>query len=72
MRELGAPVGGTIGGGNGIMLMGLVFIAVLGLACAAITILPGMARHWRLLERAEQLMDDQIEGARCLRSPGRR
>jgi hypothetical protein len=62
VRELGAPVGGTIGGGNGIMLMGLVFIAVLGLACAAITILPGMARHWRLLERAEQLMDDQIEG----------
>jgi hypothetical protein len=58
VRQLGAPEGGTIGGGNGKILMIFAFIAVMALGCAMIAILPGMARHWRLLERAERLIDD--------------
>jgi hypothetical protein len=58
VRQLGAPEGGTIGGGNGKILMVFAFIGVMVLGCAMIAILPGMARHWRLLERAESLLDD--------------
>jgi hypothetical protein len=58
VRELGAPQGGTIGGGNGKILMVLAFIAVILFGCALIAILPGMARHWRLLDRAEALVDE--------------
>jgi hypothetical protein len=57
VRQLGAPEGGTIGSGNGAILMVFAFIAVMGVGCALIAILPGMARHWRLLDRAEQLVD---------------
>jgi hypothetical protein len=62
VRQLGAPEGGTIGGGNSKMLMIFAFIAVLALGCALIAILPGMARHWRLLDRAERLVDALDEG----------
>jgi hypothetical protein len=58
VRQLGAPVGGTIGSGNGKILMVVAFIGVLALGCAVITVLPGMARHWRLLDQAELLLDD--------------
>jgi hypothetical protein len=58
VRELGAPEGGTIGGGNGKILMFFAFFGVMAVGCAAISILPGMARHWRLLDRAELLIDD--------------
>jgi hypothetical protein len=58
VRELGAPEGGTIGGGNGKILMFFAFFAVMAVGCGAIAIVPGMARHWRLLDRAELLIDD--------------
>jgi hypothetical protein len=58
VRLLGAPVGGTLGGGNGKILMVVAFIGVMALGCAVITVLPGMARHWRLLDQAELLLDD--------------
>jgi hypothetical protein len=57
VRQLGAPVGGTIGAGNGKLLMAVTFLVVFAFGCALITILPGMARHWRLLDRAEVLLD---------------
>jgi hypothetical protein len=65
VRQLGAPEGGTIGAGNSKILMIFVFILVLALGCALIAILPGMARHWRLLDRAERLVDglgDEVAG----------
>jgi hypothetical protein len=58
VRELGAPEGGTIGGGNGKILMFFAFFAMMAVGCSLIAIVPGMARHWRLLDRAELLMDD--------------
>jgi hypothetical protein len=62
VRELGEPEGGTIGGGNGKILMVFVFLAVMLFGCALIAILPGMARHWRLLDRAEALVEESAEG----------
>jgi hypothetical protein len=61
VRQLGAPEGGTIGSGNGKILMVFVFLAVFLLGCALIAILPGMARHWRLLDRAEQLVEESAD-----------
>jgi hypothetical protein len=61
VRQLGAPEGGTIGSGNGKILMVFVFLAVFVLGCALIAILPGMARHWRLLDRAEQLVEESAD-----------
>jgi hypothetical protein len=58
VRQLGEPVGGVIGSGNGKLLMLVAFIGVMLIGCAVITILPGMARHWRLLDKAELLLDD--------------
>jgi hypothetical protein len=57
VRELGAPEGGTIGAGNGKILMFFAFFGVMAVGCAAIAILPGMARHWRLLDQAELLIE---------------
>jgi hypothetical protein len=62
VRQLGAPEGGTIGSGNGKLLMIFAFLAVMIVGCALIAILPGMARHWRLLERAERLVDEGLDG----------
>jgi hypothetical protein len=61
VRQLGDPEGGTIGGGNGKILMVFVFLAVFLFGCALIAILPGMARHWRLLDRAEQLVEESAD-----------
>lgn len=61
VRQLGAPEGGTIGSGNGKILMVFVFLAVFLFGCALIAILPGMARHWRLLDRAEQLVEESAD-----------
>jgi hypothetical protein len=54
VRELGAPQGGTLGGSNGIILMALAFLAVAGLGCAAILVVPGFARRWRALDDVER------------------
>jgi hypothetical protein len=62
VRQLGAPEGGTIGGGNGKLLMVFVFFVVMAIGCALIAVLPGMARHWRLLDRAERLVDEGLDG----------
>ena len=61
VRQLGDPEGGTIGGGNGKILMVFVFLAVFLFGCALIAILPGMARHWRLLDRAERLVEESAD-----------
>jgi hypothetical protein len=53
VRELGAPEGGTLGGSNNIMLMGLAFLVVFGLGCAAILMVPTFARRWRALDDVE-------------------
>lgn len=55
VRELGAPEGGTIGGSNDVVLMALAFLAVLGLGCAAILVIPRFAQRWRALGEAERL-----------------
>lgn len=61
VRQLGAPEGGTIGGGNGKLMMIFVFFVVMAIGCALIAVLPGMARHWRLLDRAERLVDAGLD-----------
>jgi hypothetical protein len=61
VRQLGDPEGGIIGSGNGKILMVFVFLAVMLFGCALIAILPGMARHWRLLDRAEQLVEESAD-----------
>jgi hypothetical protein len=53
VRELGAPEGGTIGGGNDVVLMGLAFIAILILGCAAILVVPRFVQRWRTLSEVE-------------------
>ncbi|HMC49144.1 MAG TPA: hypothetical protein VKH20_00720, partial [Solirubrobacterales bacterium] len=50
LRELGTPQGGTLGSSNGKILMALAFLAVFGLGCAAILLVPGFARRWRALD----------------------
>jgi hypothetical protein len=54
VRELGAPQGGTLGGSNGKILMVLAFLAVAGLGCAAILLIPGFARRWRALDDVDR------------------
>jgi hypothetical protein len=54
LRELGTPQGGTLGSSNGMILMALAFLAVLGLGCAAILIVPGFARRWRALDDVDR------------------
>jgi hypothetical protein len=61
VRELGAPEGGTIGAGNDVMVMAFAFLAVMGAGCVAITILPGVARHWRVLDRAEHMVGEPAD-----------
>jgi hypothetical protein len=34
----------------------------MAIGCALIAVLPGMARHWRLLDRAERLVDEGLDG----------
>ena len=54
LRELGTPQGGTLGSSNGMILMALAFLAVFGLGCAAILIVPGFARRWRALDDVDR------------------
>jgi hypothetical protein len=54
IRELGAPQGGTLGGSNGKILMVLAFLAVAGLGCAMILLVPGFARRWRALDDVDR------------------
>jgi hypothetical protein len=54
LRELGTPQGGTLGSSNGKILMVLAFLAVFGLGCAAILIVPGFARRWRALDDVDR------------------
>jgi capsular polysaccharide biosynthesis protein len=54
LRELGTPQGGTLGSSNGMILMALAFLAVFGLGCAAILIVPGFARRWRALNDVDR------------------
>jgi hypothetical protein len=54
VRELGAPQGGTLGSSNGKILMVLAFLAVAGLGCAAILLIPSFARRWRALEDVDR------------------
>lgn len=53
VRELGAPEGGTIGGGNDAILMALAFLAITGMGCAAILVVPRFTQRWRSLNQAE-------------------
>jgi hypothetical protein len=53
VRELGAPEGGTIGGGNDAILMALAFLAVTAIGCAAILVVPRITQRWRSLNQAE-------------------
>jgi hypothetical protein len=57
LRELGAPQGGTLGSSNGKILMVLAFLAVTGLGCAAILLVPGFARRWRALDDVDRAHD---------------
>lgn len=54
VRELGTPQGGTLGSSNGKILMVLAFLAVAGLGCAAILLIPSFARRWRALEDVDR------------------
>jgi hypothetical protein len=53
VRELGAPEGGTIGGGNDAILMALAFLAVTAIGCALILVVPRFTQRWRSLNQAE-------------------
>ncbi len=57
LRELGTPQGGTLGSSNGKILMVLAFLAVAGLGCAAILLVPGFARRWRALDDVDRAHD---------------
>lgn len=65
VRSLGAPEAGTIGGGNGKLLMIFAFIAVFGVGCVLILVLPALSRQWRLLDEIEKigLVGQQLETA---------
>jgi len=54
VRELGTPQGGTLGSSNGMILMVLAFLAVAGLGCAAILLVPGFIRRWRALDDVDR------------------
>ena len=53
MRELGAPEGGIIGGGNDMILMVLAFLIVTALGCVAILVVPRFTQRWRALNQYE-------------------
>lgn len=53
VRELGAPEGGIIGGGNDIVLMALAFLAITALGCVGILVIPRFTQRWRALNRYE-------------------
>jgi hypothetical protein len=53
VRELGAPEGGVIGGGNDTILMALAFLAITAMGCAAILVVPRFTQRWRSLNQAE-------------------
>jgi capsular polysaccharide biosynthesis protein len=54
VRELGAPEGGIIGGGNDMILMVLAFLVVMALGCIAILFVPRFTQRWRALNQYEQ------------------
>jgi len=51
VRELGAPEGGIIGGGNDMILMVLAFLVVTALGCVAILVIPRFTQRWRALNQ---------------------
>jgi hypothetical protein len=53
VRELGAPEGGAIGGGNDVILMALAFLAITAIGCAAILFIPRFSQRWRALNQSE-------------------
>jgi hypothetical protein len=53
VRELGAPEGGIIGGGNDMILMVLAFLLVTALGCVAILVVPRFTQRWRALNQYE-------------------
>lgn len=53
VRELGAPEGGIIGGGNDMILMVLAFLLVTALGCIAILVIPRFTQRWRALNQFE-------------------
>jgi hypothetical protein len=53
VRELGAPEGGIIGGGNDMILMVLAFLVVTALGCTAILVIPRFTQRWRALNQFE-------------------
>jgi hypothetical protein len=53
VRELGAPEGGIIGGGNDMILMVLAFLVVTALGCVAILVIPRFTQRWRALNQYE-------------------
>ncbi len=55
VRELGAPEGGTVGGGNNKLVMIFTFLAVFIVGCIAIVVAPSLSRHWRVLDEVERL-----------------
>jgi hypothetical protein len=55
VRELGSPEGGTIGGGNDVILMALAFLAVTAIGCAAILVVPRFTQRWRALNQSERM-----------------
>lgn len=64
VRELGAPEGGTIGGGNDVVLMALAFLTIIGLGCAAILVLPRFVQRWRALDQVERV--EPVKGAHAV------
>jgi hypothetical protein len=55
VRELGAPEGGTIGGGNNKLVMIFTFLAVFVVGCIVIVVAPTLSRQWRVLDEVERL-----------------
>lgn len=64
VRELGAPEGGAIGGGNDVVLMALAFLTITGLGCAMILVLPRFAQRWRALDQVERV--EPVKGAHAV------
>jgi len=62
IRELGAPEGGIIGGGNDAILMVLAFLAITALGCVAILVIPRFTKRWRALNQYEHAEQQHIPG----------
>jgi hypothetical protein len=62
VRELGAPEGGIIGGGNDMVLMILAFLVVTALGCVAILVIPRFTQRWRALNQYEHADQQHIPG----------